>query len=410
MGSVKGVRRGKYQSHILTVKGDVYCSECGMKYKKRSSLMQHFQAKHLKKRIICPQCSKKFTSISTMGRHMRRVHKTGTDESNTPSSTPSNTTSSTYEHTLPKMAFDPDRASPLFANILSVKESTSFGMHVIAKSDIDADELVMVSNAFASASCLNSINSCCFECGKTQNEKYNCAHCTNVAFCSKRCSRSEIHESICDRIFRQSDCYIVRLTVKIIQNAFTLSKNSKALIQFVHDVFEKKPYQSCQTPFFTYGEILTLKGSSETEQMDGHLKMVNRVVECLFKLPNIKESNTSRHILSNMASRHISTIKINSFSEEFPIQKGVCTRYGLHDVLSRINHSCDPNVDHYYDEDNAIRCVTVRAIKKGEQIFINYLGEMKFANTQSRRAYIQKQWLFMCECNMCRAPETQILL
>lgn len=147
----------------------------------------------------------------------------------------------------------------------------------------------------------------------------------------------------------------------------------------------------------TYGELLRLKGLLQPD----HLTLTNRVVKCLLKinLPNI--NRTPKHLLHIMASRHIATIKINSFSEEFPISQGKFSRISLHGVLSRMNHSCMPNVEHYFDGNNAIQCETKQPIKKGDQIFINYLSAMPFEDTISRQAYIENQWRFTCQCDMC---------
>lgn len=74
MGSVKGVSRGKYKKNTLRVDGEVYCSQCNKKYKRRTSLLQHIRSRHLKLQINCGHCSKKFSSVSTQKRHQRTVH------------------------------------------------------------------------------------------------------------------------------------------------------------------------------------------------------------------------------------------------------------------------------------------------------------------------------------------------
>lgn len=74
MGSIRGVPRGKYKKNTIRINGEVYCSNCNKKYKKRSSLLQHIKANHFNVRKICPICSKKFNYVSTLNRHHRNDH------------------------------------------------------------------------------------------------------------------------------------------------------------------------------------------------------------------------------------------------------------------------------------------------------------------------------------------------
>lgn len=132
--------------------------------------------------------------------------------------------------------------------------------------------------------------------------------------------------------------------------------------------------------------------------------MAHRVIKCIKSLPEFKSfnSHSMQRLFFNLACRHISTIELNSFSEEFEISKGgTCTRYSMYDVLSRFNHSCIPNLHHFKDDNNIVRGVTIRPIKKGDQIFINYLADMNFDSTQERQKYILKHWKFNCLCEKC---------
>lgn len=74
MGSLKGVSRGKYKVRSFKQNGSVYCSNCSKCYKKKSSLLQHIRAVHLKVRMTCPKCVKKFIAVSSLNRHIRMCH------------------------------------------------------------------------------------------------------------------------------------------------------------------------------------------------------------------------------------------------------------------------------------------------------------------------------------------------
>lgn len=408
MGPIKGCPRGCYDTKALKPPDKVFCFFCNKSYKRRPILEHHIKTKHFKYRVSCPMCSKKLTSTSVLRRHMANVHAIRSYTKMNVTFSPSlELFQPCYEESnsgvLPymNMSFERDTAFPSIANVLMSKENELFGVHMVAKCDIDVGKVVIVSNAFASIECVSSVDSCCFQCGRPQNNEFlRCPHCIDTFFCSKKCSLSKTHLSKCNKIFNSNDSYIIRLATEIIKNAFEMAENTDIFIEFVKGVlFRKIKYKECQPPYSFYGEILSLKGLSEND----HSIMAHRVVQCSLDLPKISCSKKTdlKRVLFSMACRHIAAIKINSYSEDIPVSKGVCTRFAIHDVLSRVNHSCTPNIHHYYDRDNIIRCVTIRPIKKGDQLYMNYLGELQFDDELSRKCYIQKHWLFNCKCDLC---------
>lgn len=404
MDSLKCVTRGKYNVLPIAPDNKVVCGKCNKVYRRKGTLLQHIRVKHLKKLVRCPLCTvriKNFISKSTLNSHIKSKHSAkdltkvsgNIDESlqklpcyvsisdqvdesimMTMMMETNEEFSSTSETALTNMAFQTNNHFPSFANIISLKENKNFGHHVIAQCDLSVRKVVIVSNPFATVECLSSVDNCCFECGEPRNENFfKCSHCKNVLFCSKKCSRSRDHRSKCNKMFRKTDSYIVRLTTEIMKNGFYNSGDPNKFIEFVKDVlFEKKEHRDCQPPFSTYGEVLHLKGLIEND----HMIMAKRVAKCLLGLNKVVNSRRKdlKRLFTHMASRHIATIKTNSSSEEVTTKKGICIRYSIHDILSRISHSCEPNVHHYYDYANTIRGITIRPIKSGEQLFISYLG------------------------------------
>lgn len=76
MGSIKGVLRGKYKRKLSQPDGNVYCYYCNKSYKKKSSLLQHIRAHHLRIERICLKCSRSYNSVSSLNRHKKNKHKT----------------------------------------------------------------------------------------------------------------------------------------------------------------------------------------------------------------------------------------------------------------------------------------------------------------------------------------------
>ena len=79
---------------------------------------------------------------------------------------------------------------------------------------------------------------------------------------------------------------------------------------------------------------------------------------------------------------------------------------GLFLTISRINHSCRPNVIHFWQPKLKQTLVfATRDIKEGEEIFTTY-GPAECMGTESRREYLNNRFSFQCRCDMCLEGNT----
>lgn len=154
---------------------------------------------------------------------------------------------------------------------------------------------------------------------------------------------------------------------------------------------------------------MKLKGIAD----DINSQLARRVVHlCTMQHPQLNafKSPKTERLLFSLAYRHVNSIAINAFSEEIKCSiGGACTRFFIFDTLCRLNHSCNPNLEHYTDDDDRTYCVVTRPIKTGEQLFINYVSEMKFESTHERKKYIKETWHFACKCQKCYPRQPKIL-
>lgn len=285
------------------------------------------------------------------------------------------------------------------ANVFELKENHTFGKHIIAKCDINVGDEVLVTAAFASIQYLTCSGSGCFNCGKVANKKIQCPHCINVHFCSERCSLNQVHRKKCNPIFSHADCEIVRLVTEIIMVALIQAPDAKTLLELGRDiVLSRSKPQNIQAPYSQYCELLQLKGNSEKKHILTARRAVKYVISSQIDLNNVADLERT---LFHLAYRHGICIEPNSFSEETAVSKGgISTRLALHDILSRFNHSCIPNLEHFIDENDVTHCVAIYPIKKGDQMFINYLGKLEFDDIE-RQKYIEQKWQFKCQCIRC---------
>lgn len=398
----------EHATNTIQIEDRVFCSKCNKGFKRKAILKSHILTKHLGYKASCPVCKKNFISVSVVNRHLRVVHSILNhkkfniileNESNTPVCFQA---AEDVSLTLRESGYQAAKSFPCMVDALKLKENITFGKHIVATNDIDVGKTVLISPAYASIEYVSSRPDSCFQCGGFLSNRIQCQYCIDVYFCSTKCSLSRDHRMNCNKKFNQSDCKTVRLVTKIIDIASKSISDVNIFLEFCKGILlNNKKTKDCKPPFSQYGEILQLKGIAEKN----HVSIAKRVVNCVKSLPQFSSFNSAEcdRTLFYVAYQHTTTIALNTFSEETVLTKGgIFTRFSIHDILSRVNHSCAPNLHHCIDDNNITYCVVIRPIKEGDQLFINYLGEMKFATDDDRQIYLKENWGFNCKCEKCR--------
>jgi hypothetical protein len=80
--------------------------------------------------------------------------------------------------------------------------------------------------------------------------------------------------------------------------------------------------------------------------------------------------------------------------------------YGIYPKCARLNHSCSPNAERIYNEDQTVSLVAIRPIAKGEQITITYMpNHCVFASHETRHTLLRERGIFTtrfrCMCSAC---------
>jgi hypothetical protein len=74
---------------------------------------------------------------------------------------------------------------------------------------------------------------------------------------------------------------------------------------------------------------------------------------------------------------------------------------GLFLTIARMNHSCRPNVNHYWSPNLQMTLVFAsRDIAAGEELRTTY-GPSEWMNTKGRREFLCERFAFDCNCEMC---------
>lgn len=392
MGSKKGVARGSYKTNRLKQHGDVFCFYCDKKYKKKSSLLQHIRAKHLKTRKICRICNSEFVNNASLNRHRKRLH----------------TSAIQLKHLQTSVKND-ETAQKWF-----IQNNENFGTHLIAASNIKSGEVVINVTPFAEIEYLVCTGEGCFKCGKKPKHKMYCSYCFEVFFCSSKCKASKLHSKKCDESYSSDFCRASRLITKMILVALEEFKDIEAMLKFWHAYLSNKNPTEIQTQcehLSRYREIIELKGKVVTD----HPKIARNVVGFILHRLGLTKSNTDlsklekiERMLFHLSYNHANAIVLNAFTEQITCTKsGSYVRYYIFDVLSRLNHSCEPNLEAYLNDEDATVCVAAREITVGEQLFISYFGNIQFESALERKKYLSEGWEFDCKCSKCVSADVQ---
>nr|XP_002127168.1 SET and MYND domain-containing protein 5 isoform X1 [Ciona intestinalis] len=80
-----------------------------------------------------------------------------------------------------------------------------------------------------------------------------------------------------------------------------------------------------------------------------------------------------------------------------------CEGAGLYRIQSKCNHSCEPNAEVCFPNNNHRLAVKAcRDIAAGEEITISYLSQCQIARgCRSRQQYLKENYLFHCCCSKC---------
>lgn len=387
-------KRGKYVSRKIRPSGFVFCSTCNHQFKRLAILEHHIKSVHLNYRSHCPICPRKFISKSVCRRHIKETHDIQSYSKLNIDFSPSKSQTESINFNL---------MFPTMLNAVVLKRNQMFGNHLIASRDLEAGERVLAAEAFASieyVSCTDT--SKCFNCGRhlPEDDKIQCDYCIDVFFCNRKCSSNRQHKAKCNPLHCRTDCKSIRLVTEILNIASKRLPNIKLLIEFCEGIMKNtgKP-KELQPPYSEYGLLLQLKFKAECH----HYSIAERAVSLVKCLPQFNSATTKLDwSLFRLAFRHAISLQHNAFSEEKEIsQGGTLYRYSLYDILSIFNHSCNPNINSYIDDDDITYCETARAIKKGQQLFINYLGENFKGTDEERQLCLEKNWDFKCKCKLC---------
>lgn len=312
-----------------------------------------------------------------------------------------------------RLSFPPNEQYPCMANVLEMKQNDEFGRHIVARQDIAVGQTVLIETDFISVHCVNDadddddngdiadddVEIVCDTCFKSQMNFVACDQCPGAAFCSFDCvAKNSIHKWVCGTFFAELQSKL-KFQIQAILVAIDTFPSVKDLMDFVGNVrsenAQKMP-KSLLDAKSKYHFFLNLQKSKKFGLI--YLLHAKQTYETLAMLPKVNalfDSVEKQRFLMHLCLHHLLVIMTNGIISGDP-----WSVVSVFNVLSMLNHSCAPNLYHPRLGKQQY-CVTIRPIRKGEQLFISYLSPNDRSTTEQRQQKLKHSWGFECKCERC---------
>lgn len=300
----------------------------------------------------------------------------------------------------PRLDFEANKKFPCLANVVEIRLSQEYGRHLVAKRDIQGGKIILLEESFA----VNDTDNfrVCYTCFRSMFSNFiACDLCTSAMFCSIECMKqNQTHKWECNTFFgmkffdNTEGVTRTGLITETILNAISTFADIELLMQFVQTTLQEDPDllpTSLHDQVSNYHFFFKLK-----RKMTTTLEDVKRLYMMTISLPKIRalfDSEEKRRFLMHLVAHHSCVVAANSIGHS-----GNCK---VANVFSLFNHSCEPNVRKESHNKLSV-CKTTRSVRKGEQLFINYLSpaEMNLPN-ERRQEILKSSWGFECSCQKC---------
>ena len=315
---------------------------------------------------------------------------------------------------------DSNTIYPCATLAFNVIDNIEFGRHAVATRDINAGELIVFEEAFASVLFEEYRLTHCHHCFGRCRTLMGCSSCDFVGFCSEKCrdlAYSKYHLVECNFInhLYAADTGFGHLALRVIATAglnYLMEFDSK-VAGVINEQTDERIYDSK-----SYLSICSLVGHSENRSLSD---LFRRSVLAAFLLKFIEQNDfftsdltreslfTKKVCIGSHILKQLQMLPCNAHEvSELHIDRSSIADSELKEIgsaiyatLSLLNHSCDPSVvRHSYGSSCALRAI--KKIPKGEMIIDNYGALYAVNGFSDRQNLLSSQYYFNCYCEACQ--------
>lgn len=309
-----------------------------------------------------------------------------------------------FEEFVPKLSYEAGKHFPGMADILQIECNETFGRHITAKCCIDVGKTVLIEGAFLSEETKEDDERVrCDTCLKCSMNFIACDKCTFVMFCNESCAQKNIfHRMECqDKNLNllQTD---LKCEFRSIFAALNTFPNIDELMEFVEDALKKDSSATPQTindaksKYRAFLKLYITESVKKDKQLFARSYFLYTELMARDFIKAKFDTKKKQHFLMHLVVHGVFIISSNGLK---------CDGHmSIYNLFCNLNHSCTPNLL-YIDNGTQMICITVRSIKRGEQLFVSYITGLppSLQSNNFGRAHIFNTFGFKCECEKCTA-------
>ena len=233
----------------------------------------------------------------------------------------------------------------------------------------------------------------CVKCDQKGGSIKKCAKCFSVSYCGRECQVADWarHKRLCDPVMikdfgEKGRGLVASRDFKI--GDLIMKDKAVVLSKITNEDLNKNEIGT----FLCLGEEIRGQISQQTDEVKGDFLKLSPSIKIL-KLLDFLDKNK---ILPGPLKQAVAIFINNRIGGKMYLK------------LALINHSCDPNVDWWFIDENegSAELRANKDIKMGEEITASYISSLDILieNKQQRQAKLNN-WILDCKCPKCEGPE-----
>lgn len=300
----------------------------------------------------------------------------------------------TPSNDLCKLSYESDTKFPCMANVIKINYNQDFGRHLIAQQDTPAGQTILLEDSYVIAREDGKL--VCQTCYRANANFIACERCPDTIFCNTKCmNRNPTHKWECGTFFGMVKIDI-KFQIRAVLIAIDTFGKVEELMNFVESTPREDPQKlvtslhNAKLKYHFFFKLQKLEPISSELLLD--IGTLYRSVIEFPKIGALFNTVKKQRFLMHLVAHHSLVTANNSIGNSSNI-----TITNIHSLLS---HSCAPNVLNY-PAGNQRFTMTIRQVKKGEQLFMNYLHSIDDSPLKIRQMKLKSKWGFVCKCELC---------
>ncbi|XP_031623490.1 uncharacterized protein LOC116340893 isoform X2 [Contarinia nasturtii] len=304
-----------------------------------------------------------------------------------------------------ELTYIPHEKHPCLAKVVKIDNTDTYGRNVIARFKLEPKDIILIEEDYIKTIDLKNLRECA-TCFAEDKSFIACDGCTDAMFCNINCqAQNQIHKWECNTFITQINYQLKFIIHSILLALQAFTKDEQTDIDKLMECVEKmkknitKLPNSTLDPLSKYIFYFKLATSAPEMKSSGDFSgasLAYVIFQLLMKIPKISdlfETLPQLRFLMHLIVHHNLVNDTNSFGGNKTQSLGL--------VQSLFNHACKPNLDSIFIQNKHFYIANAR-IKPGQQLYISYIDLEGKLNREQRRAYIQRNWGFVCGCEICK--------